>query len=347
MLNKNTILLIPVFSLLLLSCGKDKNKAVSAGPVATNVEAVEITPSDFERYLETIGIILARTDVSVIAEEGGTLVKIYVDKGTRVKKGTPLAELKNSVLMAQLEQAKARYSSDSLTYKHQSSLVSVNGIADVTLKQAKYRMELSFANLKLMRARAAKLLLKAPITGLLDQRYFDLGGYVPPMSKYGHMVNLDKVKIKIDIAERYSGNIDPDSEVRVTFDALPELEFKGKIGFIGSVVDPKSRTFPLEVVLDNRRRLLKPNMLANVKVLLFHKTNQLVVPRDAILDEGKKQFVFIKKGPLALRKYVSIKDVYLDKAWLSGGLNFGDSLIVSGQRDLVDSSYVKLIEAEK
>ena len=145
MKSKNWLIGLGIAGLLLLSCAEKEKDKVSENTIATNVEVIEVEPSVFERYVETIGIIVPYQNVAVIAEEGGTLTKIFVDKGRNVRKDEPLAVLTNHILRAQLEQAKARYASDSLTYAHQKQLVSVNGIADVTLKQAKYRMQLSLA----------------------------------------------------------------------------------------------------------------------------------------------------------------------------------------------------------
>ena len=270
-----------------------------------------------------------------------------MDKGQKVRKGQTIAILSNKILSAQFKQARAMYSSDSLSYVQQKELESVNGISKVALEQARFKMEASNANMELLKAREAKLRIKAFIGGLLDARSFDLGAYIPAMSKFGHIVDVSSVKVKIDMTERYAGMIDRNKTVQVTFDAYPGLTLDGKIKYIGSVLDPKSRTFPIEVHIDNWDERLKPNMMANVHILLYRKQNEIVIPKDAIIDEGNTQAVFLKEGDIAIKRTVRIADVYQEDAMISEGLVAGDILIIAGNRDLVDSSRVRIINGEK
>jgi len=341
------ILISGVLIAALFSCSEEAVSKEEPVVIATNIETMTVEPADFDRYMETIGVIIPAKDVPVIAEESGRLQRILVDKGQKVRKGQTIAILSNRVLSAQLKQAKAMYSSDSLSYVQQKELESVNGISKVALEQARFKMEASNANMELLQARVAKLRIKAFIGGLLDARSFDSGAYIPAMSNFGHIVDVTSVKVKIDMAERYAGLIDRDKAVQVTFDAYPGLIIDGKIKYIGSIIDPKSRTFPIEVYMDNRDERMKPNMMVNVHILLYRKQNEIVIPKDAIIDEGNFQAVFLQEGDLAIKRTVLIGDVYKENALISEGLKAGDILIITGNRDLVDSSRVRVIDGEK
>ena len=332
-----------IFSMI-SSCGGEAETNNNNLVVRTNVKVSVIETSGFSNYLETIGIVLPLNDVPIFAEEGGTLVKIVRKKGSFVQKGRIIAVLQNKILASQLAQGRAAYLSDSLNYEQQKELVKVNGISNVALKQSEYRRDMSKANYELLQTRYSKLWIKAPISGLLDQRYFDYGVYVPPMSKYGHLVDMRKVKIKVDMPERYAGLITINSPVKITFDAFKDFNHDGKANFVGNVIENKSRTFPVEILLDNADGHMKSNMVANVNVQLFTYEDRIVIPKDAIVDQGEKQFAYLHSGGYALEREVIIEDVYRDKALISHGLQVGDSLIVTGNRDLVDSTYIRIVE---
>ena len=341
------ILISGVLIATLISCSEEAVSKEEPVVIATNIETMPVKLSNFDRYLETIGVIIPRKDVPVIAEEGGRLQRILIDKGQKVRKGQIIAVLSNRVLRAQLKQASAMYSSDSLSYVQQKELESVNGISKVALEQARFKMEASNANMELLQARVAKLRVKAFIGGLLDTRSFDIGAYIAPMSPFGHIVDVSSVKVKIDMAERYAGLIDRNKMVQVTFDAFPGLVLEGKIEYVGSIIDLKNRTFPIEVQMDNRDGRMKPNMMVNVHILLYSKKNEIVIPKDAIIDAGNRQSVFLHEGEFAIKREVQIGDVYREDALISEGLIAGEKLIIGGNRDLVDSTRVRVVDGEK
>jgi membrane fusion protein (multidrug efflux system) len=330
------------FAFLVLSaCGDEQAEPVNE-VVRTNVRVKVVQPDVFANYLTTIGTVEAENDVPLIAEEGGTLTHIKTRKGSFARRGQAIALLDNPILQAQLRQARAAYLADSLSYVQQLELLDVNGISEVALKQAEYRRDMSFANYELLLQRVAKLRIKAPISGLLDNRNYDLGTYVAPMSVFGHLVDTRSVKIKVELPERYIRRISDENPVVVTFDAFPGDTIDAEIRFVGRVVSAQSRTFPIELVIANDEGRLQPNMVANVTVRLYQVENRLVIPKDAIVDQGTRQIAFVKKGDYALARELEIEDIYRYNALLHSGLRFGDTLIVEGNRDLVDSTFVRV-----
>lgn len=340
----NSLIYTTLLLLSLVSCGEKDTENKSEEKVRTNVEISVLKPENFSNYLETIGIVYPQNDIPLIAEESGKVLQIVLEKGQSVEKGQLIAVLENKVLQAQMRQTKAAYSSDSLNYEQQKELKKVNGISDVALKQAEYRRDMSRANYSLLKTRYAKLWIKAPISGILDQLFFDRGAYVPPMSRFGHLVDINKIKVTVDMPERYAGKINKKNRVEISFGAYNDELFDGKISFVGNVVEPKSRTFPIEIFIDNSNKKLKPNMLANVLVQLYEYSGKVVIPKDAVIDEGENLLAFVKQGGVARERRIEIEDVYRDKALISQGLSFNDSLIVLGNRDLVDSTAIRVLK---
>jgi membrane fusion protein (multidrug efflux system) len=105
-----------------------------------------------------------------------------------------------------------------------------------------------------------------------------------------------------------------------------------------------TRTLQAEINIPNPNRLLKPGMFAKIEVALTEKPDALAIPREAVLEEGRKRAVFVVEGNQALRKPV-VTGIEQDQLIeVVEGLKDGDKVIVRGQESLRDRSTVRVVE---
>ncbi|HEX7070569.1 MAG TPA: efflux RND transporter periplasmic adaptor subunit, partial [Rhodothermales bacterium] len=122
----------------------------------------------------------------------------------------------------------------------------------------------------------------------------------------------------------------------------------GRVSFVGSAIDADSRTFPIEIALDNAGRDLKPEMVAQVMVTRENLTGATVVPRDAVLrDElGTAVFVVKREGgakATAERRSVTTGAAYGNRVVITSGIEPGDEIVTAGQTTLTDGDLVLVV----
>ena len=174
---------------------------------------------------------------------------------------------------------------------------------------------------------------------------------VAPGTPVARVVEIDRVKVTGGVAERFAASVSPGDTARISLDVLPNQEFVGVLGYVGSVVDERNRTFPIEIVMDNPGRVIKPHMVASVEIANRRLRDVIVVPQDAIqrTEDGYQVFVAADRdGSLyAEARSVRLGPMYGNRVVVEEGLSEGDQLIVRGQQLVETGNRVRIVnEAE-
>ena len=315
------------------------DKIVKTKPVKT----VILKPQSFSNYLNLTGTVIARNHVSIIVEEAGTLSKVRKDKGHYARSGEVLATLDNAVLKAQYEQAEAAQRQAELSHSSRKVLYEKRAISENEYLNARYALDAAQAAFNLARARVDKLTIRAPLNGIINERYYDIGAYANPMTPIFEFIDNAVMKIRVGVAERFMSDVKVGSPVEITFDAYPDMKLNAAVTFVSRSIDPQNRTFIVEIQVANTDGDLAPQMIANVRVLRESLENRIVVPLDALVESEKGWYVFLRDGDQARRVAVQQQAIYQNKV-LVDGLKAGQELIVVGQRDLSNEDPIKVVE---
>jgi len=136
--------------------------------------------------------------------------------------------------------------------------------------------------------------LHAPIRGKIVEHNAILGAMVDQETEILTILDTSVVCIHADIYERDIAKIRIGQEVEATVPAYPGETFNGKISFISDVLNEETRTITVRSEVKNRDYKLKPGMFADIEIHLNHQSETLVLPLDAVLDEGDDHIVFVK-----------------------------------------------------
>lgn len=181
------------------------------------------------------------------------------------------------------------------------------------------------------------------LAGIVGRVYVDLGAKVTPQTPVALIVDMDKVKVKIDVVERDLPRVRIGQEAQIRVDAYSEKIFRGKVWKISPVVDLGSRTAPIEIFISNPKHLLKPGMFARVEITTKESKDTLIIPRDALMKEGDLTFVFIVEDNQALRKEVTTGMRQENLVEIKDNLNVREEVIVMGKTRVKDGSEVRVI----
>lgn len=157
--------------------------------------------------------------------------------------------------------------------------------AEVTLRQEELRME--------------RATVRAPFEGRIANLDVVPGQYVSGGAELLSVVDLDPIKVEVNVLEAELGYLVEGREAEVSFAAFPDESFFGRIETINPVVDVENRTGRVTVLLANPGGRIKPGMSADVQINARALPDRILVPREAILARGQTQdrpIVFVYNG---------------------------------------------------
>ncbi len=322
--------------------------ADTTGARVVNVEVSAVEFSSFVDYVRITGEVEALHDVTVSAEESGPIARFAVDKGTRLRRGQLIAKIDDAVLSAQVEEARALADLAQEQYQRQRRLWEEQRIgSEIAYLQLKSSAEAAAARLKTLEERLSRTEIRSPVAGIFDEDFVELGEMVAPGTPVARVVSIRRVKVVGGVPERFALDIDPGDSARITLDVLQGRTFAGAISFVGASVDARNRTIPIEIVLDNPERLVKPRMLANVQVERVRLEGVVVVPQDLVqrTEDGYQVFVAAnREGRLLARaRPVRLGPSYANRVVVEEGLAVGDQLITVGHGLVDDGSLLRIV----
>jgi len=178
--------------------------------------------------------------------------------------------------------------------------------------------------------------IHSPISGTVIRMEARAGTYVTPGTELYFIADLSHIWVLADIYEYELPYIKIGQKAAVTLSYDPDTKLQGHVGFIYPTLDPKTRTVKVRFELDNPGEKLKPDMYANVELKIPLGT-RLVVPRDAILESGERQLLFIHHGGGQLEwRNVKLGARAGDLVEVKEGLKEGEH-VVTGANFLIDS----------
>lgn len=311
------------------------------------VTAIKPKNGEFKHYIEVQGTVKADKSVEIHPEMGGTTTNIYVKEGQKVRKGQTLAQLDASIINNNIAQLKTQLNLAITSFERQDRLWSQKIGSEMQFLQAKAQKESLEKNLNGLYAQARKMKIIAPFNGTVDAIFGKVGALSSPQQPFLRVVNLAKVYLESEITETYLKDIKKGTEVIISFPSL-DKEFTSKISQVGNFINPNNRSFKTRVDINNRDRVIKPNLLADVKVKDFHE-NGIIIPSYTIQkDQQDNTFVYTLQQTddthKVVKQIIIVAKEYNNQSFISEGLKSEDLIIDKGARYVKNDDEVTLIE---
>jgi len=178
--------------------------------------------------------------------------------------------------------------------------------------------------------------IHSPGTGTVIKKVAVAGMRVNPGDELYTIADLSRIWVQADIYEYELPSIKPGQTAKVTLSYDPRTVLTARVGFIYPTLDPQTRTAKVRFEMENPGERLKPDMYANVEIKIPLGT-RLAIPRDAILESGERQVIFIHHGGGKLEwRNVKLGVQAGDWAEVVEGLKEGDHIVTSANF-LIDS----------
>jgi membrane fusion protein (multidrug efflux system) len=360
------LIALVVFTVVLGSIrGRGKTKS---GEKVVPVETDAVKTGSIEESIELTGWVRANMVTEVTSKVTGRLESLQLDKddgtivdveeGVQVKKGQQIAVIDHNIYQAQVDAAKAAeeaaqvgladaerekrrilalFEGGSATEQSKDKAITTAELAATQLNSAKANLELAEINLQ-------ESTIRSPIDGIVIQKHIDVGNLINIGQRIVTVADINTVKLVVSAPERYVGQVKEGLPVKIKVDSYQEKGFEAKVYSVYPALDEQTHTIQVEIRLDNAKLLLKPGMYAKVTIVLKHKDDTVVIPRDVVLG-GKvdEPYVYVVENGIAHKRIVKTGITEGANIEIIEGLKAGESLVVNGMNYLTDGIKVEAV----
>ena len=188
--------------------------------------------------------------------------------------------------------------------------------------------------------RFEKAPVESPLRGIVGRIFVDKGQNVNTQTQVALVVNMDKVKISLDIPEIHLPRISLGQKAKITLDAYPDEVFMGEVSKISPVLDLETRSAPVEISVDNPKHILNSGMFAKVKLILSERKGVPVILKEGVIGRAPELYVFAVKDKKAALRKITLGIRRGEYYEVTSGLKEGDLVVVLGQQRLREGSEV-------
>lgn len=311
---------------------------------------------------------------NIYARASGYIAQRFVDIGSRVKAGDPLAVISAPELDHQIAQAEATMRQSEATLRQteaqrelaartwaRNSVLLKDGwitrqqgdtdqadLAALThaVEADKAAVNAQKAQIQVLEQQKDYLRVVAPFDGVVTQRNVDVGSLVQADATSGTflfaLAHSDVLRVQLYVPQSVALGVAPGVSAVIRVPEIPDHPFPGKVTRIADALDPSTRTLLTEIDVPNLGGELTPGMYCSVELDVPRKTPSLLVPDPAIVFDAQGVYVFVVENGIAhQRKITEIRDLGTEVE-VSAGVKPGELVIVNPPVDLEDGTKVKI-----
>ncbi len=180
----------------------------------------------------------------------------------------------------------------------------------------------------------------SPMPGYVSDRPADVGEYVSPQQKVATVVNLNPLRVRIDVPEQAIPQVRTGESVSVSVSGYPDRNFAGHVARVSPNVTTASRTLTVEADVENPKAELKPGQFATVRILLPQSAPAVLVPQRALRTISGSTYVFVIKNGHAEQRLVQSGQTEGDLVELKSGVAADEIVATSNVDQLSDGAAV-------
>ncbi|BBO71296.1 cation efflux system (czcB-like) [Desulfosarcina alkanivorans] len=342
------ILLLAVTMMLPVAgpCQEKSGGAPQRPPAPVTV--VPVVNRQVARQVTLVGSVEALATSVVAAEVGGVVASFPAKEGRQVSRGDLLVRLKAHQLELELkgraaerERIKANLENARKELDRVGRLRENKSLPQRTYDDALYAhralaqaLLVAESQIDTLAYRIEQKTVVAPFDGFVAAEHTQVGQWIQPGGPVVTLVDISRVRVSVDVPERYAVQMAPDARVRVAITSLAGDVREGTIDVILPKGDAMTRTFPVRVLFDNPGFSIKAGMEAVATFDLSERFSALMVPKDAVVTAGDRSLVYRVADAKAFAVAVAVEGYHDGLAAVSGDLEAGDMVVVRGNERL-------------
>lgn len=272
------------------SASRPGGTAAPSGPAA--VEVAKAEAMRIEDDAQAVGTLRAVQTIVVRPEVSGRVVRLGFTDGQRVRRGQVLLQLDDQLQRAQLQQADAQAAIARTNLQRSRELLAQNFISQSAVDQNAAALDVAMAQVALAKAQLARMAVAAPFDGVAGIRSVSVGDYLKDGADVVSLEDRSRLWVDFRLPERYVGTTRPGLPVKFALDSLPGASYQGTVEALDSLVDANGRSLLVRARIDKPGPELKSGMFARARIVFGVRERAVMVPEEAIVPLGGKQYVF-------------------------------------------------------
>jgi membrane fusion protein, multidrug efflux system len=338
--------ILPILVLVLLTaCGSHEQTHADADN-AIAVEVQKVTLQQIADVITLSGNIEGKTTVKLGFMVPGKIEYIAAKEGAPVVKGQLLSSLEptNYTIAKELSDVQANAAQDEFDrlhqmYKQGSLSENDHAKASFALQQAKLQQKLQHKNL-------ADTRLCAPLTGILLSKQAEAGEIIAAGTPLFVLADIQNVIVSSFIPEGELHRVTIGQPAEISIAALNK-KFTGKVTEVGAIADATSRAFTIKAEIENNGMLIRPGMIAEVRLNGNHSSMNILIPTESIVhDVDNQSYIYVLDDTRhkAFRRKVSLGSMTENKIQVIAGLSAGEMIVTAGQSKLSDGVNITVVK---
>ncbi|WP_419174727.1 efflux RND transporter periplasmic adaptor subunit [Desulfosediminicola sp.] len=324
------------------------NSALAKPPVQVIIS--EVVAKEFGDKIEALGTLRANESVQITAAVTDTITVLHFEDGQRVNKGDVLVEMTSQEEHALLAEEQSRVAEAQKQYDRLSTLVGKGVTSTSELDEQQRELGTAQARLRAIESRLQDRLILAPFSGVVGLRNISVGALIEPGDMITTLDDDSVMKLDFTVPSIYLASLYQGLPIEAKAAAFSDKIFTGKVSSIDSRIDSSTRSISVRALIPNPEELLKPGLLMNV-ILLKNPRSALVVPEEALVPVGGKNFVYVvdpsQESPRAEHRQIQTGLRRQGEVEVVEGVREGEFVITHGTIKVQPDQPVSVITTEK
>jgi membrane fusion protein (multidrug efflux system) len=312
------------------------------GQRATLVEAAAARRGNVSVIVEALGTAHANEAVTITSKVTGLVSKISFSEGSWVKTGDILVELDSQEIQASFEEKKAELDNATRLYERARELYERRSVPRAQMDDRFGDLQTAEARVRAEEARIKEYYIRAPFSGRLGLRRVSIGALIDPGAEITTLDDTVKIKADFRVPETALPHIAEGQDVVVRSSAHGNHEFKGNVTTIDTRVDPVTRSIRVRTIFNNPEEMIRPGMFLMAKFVAIIRENSVLIPEQAIVVSGEKQYVFVVDNNKTSRRDVVTGEHIDGEIEILSGLTAEELVVVGGVQKIREGTTVKI-----
>ena len=335
---KKSLYVIALFAVAMLGAcsGGNNDSAAEKTEDKPIVKLAQVSARPVDQIQEYTATVEAEVKNNIAPQSPVRIDKIFVEVGDRVTKGQKLVQMDAT----NLEQVKLQLENQKIEFKRTDELYKVGGVSKSEWDAVKMALDVQQASYQNMLVNTA---LVSPINGVITARNYDNGDMYNSVNPVLVVEQITPVKLLINVSEAYFTKIKKEATVAVKIDTYGDDTFTGYISLVYPTIHTSTRTFPVEIKLDNKDQRVRPGMFARATVN-FGTAEHVVVPDLAVVKQSGSgdRYVYVYKDGRVSYDKVELGRRMDDEYELISGVENNAQVVIAGQSRLANGVEVTI-----
>jgi membrane fusion protein (multidrug efflux system) len=325
------------------------------------VRTLSLKPTSWIESIQTHGVIEAAEEVNVTIDFSATVRSVYFQEGDRVELGEPMIDLDRgkralhlSRVTTSVTETKVQLDQASSILKRRQELYQKNLISREQYDQARTAWQSAGAHYqealaaqRLAQRELGETQRRSPVSGQIAKRMVNPGETVMPGQSLVVIQTTESVRVVTYVSEKDINALRVGSQAEVTSPGVRARKYQAVIESVGVKADPETGNFTVKLTVQNEDGLLRDGMTASVTLQGIEYPEALLVPESAVVDRNRHRVVY----KVVDHRAVEVRPVFVATTGthipVLDGLEFGDTLIVSGMEEVIDGTEVDILNPGK